>query len=140
MAHLENAIQNPDSDYFLLNTEYTHAVTTLVEVLTYSEALHTHINPLVIDNMYIPTYDISIHSIYQNIHKYKTNKIWINTYLYGRPEYLVHYRGSVYPEIQYKFLGIVTAMFDKSLMLNMRIDNGADVSIMPTKFNDKYTF
>ena len=32
MAHLENAIQKPDSDYFLLNTEYTHAVTTLVEI------------------------------------------------------------------------------------------------------------
>ena len=100
MAHLENAIQKPDSDYFPLNTEYTHAVTTLVEIPTYTEALHSHINPLVINNMYIPTYDISIHSIYQHIHKYKTNKIWFNTYLYGRPEYSVHYKGSLYQEIQ----------------------------------------
>ena len=41
---------------------------------------------------------------------------------------------------KYKFPRIVTAMFDRTHTLNMRIDNGADVSIMPTKFYDKYTF
>ena len=73
MAHLGNAIQKPNSDYFSLNTEYTYAVTTWVKIPTYKEALHSHINPLVINNMYIPTYDISICSIYQHIYKYKTN-------------------------------------------------------------------
>ena len=38
------------------------------------------------------------------------------------------------------FPGIVTAMFDKTHTLNMRTDNSADISIMPTKFYDKYTF
>ena len=31
-------------------------------------------------------------------------------------------------------------MFDKTHTLNIRIDNGADISIMPTKFYNKYTF
>ena len=69
-AHLQNVIQKPDSDYFPLSTEYTHAVTTWVEITAYIESSHTHINLLVINNMCIPTYDISIHSIYQHIHKY----------------------------------------------------------------------
>ena len=138
MAHLENATQKPDSDYFPLNTEHTHAVTTLVEVLTYTEALDTNINPLVIDNMYIPSYDISIHSIYQHIHKYKTNKIWFNnTYMEDQSTQCI-------TEVQYikkyKFLGIVRAVFDKTHTLNMRIINGADVSIMPTKFYDNTLF
>ena len=93
-----------------------------------------------IDNMYIPTHDISIHHIHQYIHKYKTNKIWFNTYLYGKPDYSVMHKGLLYQEIQYKFLGIITAVFDKTHTLTVRIDNGADVSIMPTKANDKYTF
>ena len=41
---------------------------------------------------------------------------------------------------KYKFPGIVRATFDKSHTLNMRIDNGADISTMPTKFYDKYIF
>ena len=52
----------------------------------------------------------------------------------------MHYKGSVYEEIQYKFLGIVRAVFDKTHTLNVRIDNGADVPIIPTTFYDKYTF
>ena len=149
-----------------------------------------------IDNMYIPTYDISIHHIHQYsgahlihkgnvwknhanysstqiiqayfmlsnimlwwilywtimqifrevwisesqiiwatlyIHKYKTNKNWFNACLYGKPDYSVMHKGLLYHEIQYKFPGIVTAVFDKTHTLTVRIDNGTDVSIMPTK-------
>ena len=51
MVHLENVTQNDDKPSFQLNTEYIHSVTTLLEISTYTEDLHTHINPLVIDNM-----------------------------------------------------------------------------------------
>ena len=116
MAHLENATQNIDKDPFPLNTDHTHTVTSLVEVPIYTEALHAHINPLVTDNMYIHIYNIFIHSIYPHIHKYKTNKIWFKIYLYRRPEYSGHYKGSTYQEIQYKFPGIVTALLQDSYL------------------------
>ena len=52
MAHPENTIQKPDSDYFPLSTEYTHAVTTLVEIHAYTEAFHSHTNHLSIICVY----------------------------------------------------------------------------------------
>ena len=80
-----------------------------------------------------PTYHISLQYIHQHSHVYNTNKIWHNTYLYGNPDKIIEFKRGLYQQLDYQYPGILYATFDKTHKLVIRIDNGADISIMPYK-------
>ena len=90
-------------------------------------------NPLILNTIHLPTYDIPLQYINQHLHTYNTNKIWHNTYLYGNPNQIIEFKNSQYQQLDYQYSGILFAKFDKTHQLVVRIDNGVDVSIMPYK-------
>ena len=49
------------------------------------------------------------------------------------PDQIIEFKKSQYQHLDYQYLGILFAKFDKTHKLVVRIDNGADVSIMPYK-------
>ena len=90
-------------------------------------------NLLILNTIYLPTYHISLQYINQHLHTYNTNKIWHHTYLYGNPDQIIEFKNSQYQQLDYQYPGILFATFNKTHQLVVRIDNGADVSIMPYK-------
>ena len=145
----QGSICNPDKCIFSNNC---HAITNdlymyykqtnslVISIPNHTEALHTHINPLILNTTYLPTYHSSLQHIYQHIHAYNTNKIWHNTYLYGDPYQIIEFKGALYQQLDYTHPGILIAKFDKNHKLITRIDNGADVSIMPYKVYQRSNF
>ena len=76
---------NPGKVYNDLYMYYKETNSLLISIPNHTEALHTHINPLILNTTYLPTYYSLLQHIYQHIHAYNTNRIWYNTYLYGNP-------------------------------------------------------
>ena len=52
----------------------------------------------------------------------------------------MNFKGAKYQVLDYKYPGILIAMFDNKHKLIVCIDNGADVSIMPYKVYQQYKF
>ena len=101
MMHIQHASFSTNTTHNNINTMYTSSsnqyctsITTLLDISTYTEALHTHINSLVLDTLCLPKYNVTLHNIFQHIHKYKTNKVRFNAYMYGRIDHSVLFKGS----------------------------------------------
>ena len=92
-----------------------------------------YINPLILNITCLSTYHISIQYIHQHSHAYNTNKIWHNTHLYSNPYQIIEFKRGLYQQLNYQYPGVLVATFDKTHKLIVRIDMGANISIMPYK-------
>ena len=135
ICHPDN-FTNHNNNNQITNNSYLYCKQTnslVVSIPNHTEVQHTHVNPLLLNTIYLPTYHISLQYINQHLHTYNTNKIWHNTYLYGNPDQIIEFKNSQYQQLDYQYPRILYAKFNKTHKLVVRIDNGADVSITPYK-------
>ena len=119
---------------------YTQTNSLVISIPKHTEVQHTYVNPLILKTIFLPTYHIPLQYINQHLHTYNTSKIWHNTYLYGNFDQIIEFKNSQYQQLDYQYPGILFAKFDKTHQLVVRIDNGADVSIMPYKIHKHSKF
>ena len=128
-TNFNNTNQGTNNSYLY----YKETNSLVLSVPNHVKSLHIHINPLILNRTHLLTYHISLQYIHQHSHVYNTNKIWHDTYLYGNPDKIIEFKRGLYQQLDFQYPGILHATFDKTHKLVIRIDNGADVSIMPYK-------